>query len=233
MQRSGRYLLVYIAALPLFLAGCAAANRNLVFDEANVRQIVVLGKTTKLDLVSRFGEPSMRTSMSSYASQLASQGGYLGVYVYPNAPVVAQVVSGSPAEKVGILPGDTISEINGTRIVLPQDIALEVRKQQPGDTITVGVMSANGRVVTRPVLEISPFAEVSDIWVYSKFSMDATYGSTALGLLGAFVPGVAGAAISTAGAVGSMSTSSKYSSVIFYLDKNGVVLSYSVTVMNQ
>ncbi len=53
--------------------------------------------------------------------------------------IVAQVASGSPAEKAGLTARDVITKVDGTSVDDPQQVADAVAKHKPGDSITVTV----------------------------------------------------------------------------------------------
>jgi serine protease Do len=61
--------------------------------------------------------------------------------------VVAEVASGSGADKAGIKNGDVIVEIDGTKVTSVEGVAGEVRKHSPGDQIDV-VIVRNGEKQT-------------------------------------------------------------------------------------
>ena len=61
--------------------------------------------------------------------------------------VVADVASGSGADKAGIKNGDVIVEIDGSKVASVEDVASEVRKHSPGDQIDV-VVVRNGQKQT-------------------------------------------------------------------------------------
>jgi S1-C subfamily serine protease len=60
-------------------------------------------------------------------------GYYRGGYI-PGA-VVDNVVSGSPADRAGLAPGDVITAIDGTRVTTPDRVALVLIGRHPGDSI--------------------------------------------------------------------------------------------------
>ena len=64
--------------------------------------------------------------------------------------LVAQVFSGSPAEKAGIEPGDVIMEFDGKEIVDSKDLPHTVASTPVGKSITVKV-SRDGKVIERQV----------------------------------------------------------------------------------
>jgi len=78
--------------------------------------------------------------------------GYLGVRVMPaneyaealglpdeNGAFVAEIPSGTPAEKAGIKPYDVIRKVNGEPINSPQDLIQTISALKPGATATVTV----------------------------------------------------------------------------------------------
>ncbi|HYB19426.1 MAG TPA: DegQ family serine endoprotease [Thermodesulfobacteriota bacterium] len=64
--------------------------------------------------------------------------------------LVAQVFSGSPAEKAGIEPGDVIMEFDGKEIVDSKDLPHTVASTPVGKSVTVKV-SRDGKVIERQV----------------------------------------------------------------------------------
>jgi len=84
--------------------------------------------------------------------------GWLGVYLQPltedfakaygiktdKGVVVADVVSGSPADKAGIKRGDVITSIDGAEIKDPQDLVFQIRKRMAGDKVNLEVVSQSG-----------------------------------------------------------------------------------------
>ncbi len=49
------------------------------------------------------------------------------------------VVAGSPADKAGVKPGDTITAIDGRTITRADDLVVAIRAKAPGDTVTLTV----------------------------------------------------------------------------------------------
>src|SRR6185312_10704535 len=47
--------------------------------------------------------------------------------------LLASVVSGSPAAKAGLAPGDVVEAVNGRKIATPRDLALTVASVAPGE----------------------------------------------------------------------------------------------------
>jgi serine protease Do len=84
--------------------------------------------------------------------------GWLGVYLQPltedfakaygiktdKGAVVADVVSGSPADKAGIKRGDVITSVDGAEIKDPQDLVFQIRKRMAGDKVNLEVVSQSG-----------------------------------------------------------------------------------------
>jgi putative serine protease PepD len=73
----------------------------------------------------------------------AVQHAYLGVSTAASTSgtgaEVGNVNAGSPAERAGIQLGDVVTEVDGTRITAPDDIATAIADKSPGDRITVRV----------------------------------------------------------------------------------------------
>ena len=70
--------------------------------------------------------------------------------------IVRRVVSGAPAEKAGLEAGDIIVAINGTPVDSMDQVMLELRKRQVGDTVTIDYYRGNDKKQTTAVLEEKP-----------------------------------------------------------------------------
>ena len=71
--------------------------------------------------------------------------------------VVAQVVSGSPADTAGLAVGDLITAINGTAVTSPTTISKIVLAKKPGSTISITYLDTNGTTqTTRATLASGP-----------------------------------------------------------------------------
>jgi S1-C subfamily serine protease len=74
--------------------------------------------------------------------QTQSSAGFLGVSTEDvtgadSGAAVAEVVSGSPADKAGLRPGDVVIAVDGSQIGSSQDLVATVRSHHPGDTISL------------------------------------------------------------------------------------------------
>jgi len=67
---------------------------------------------------------------------------WIGVSTAPSlagGAQVAEVVSGSPADRAGIRTGDVIVRIDGKRVTEPGDVAAAISSKNPGDEVTIEV----------------------------------------------------------------------------------------------
>ena len=85
---------------------------------------------------------------------------YLGVSsvastVGPGA-VVAGVAGGGPAERAGLLVGDSIRKVGGRTVQAPEDIAAAIESRRPGDEIDVEVQRAGSSRTLRVTLGTRP-----------------------------------------------------------------------------
>ena len=92
--------------------------------------------------------------------------GYLGVAAMPVPPdvaaraqlparrgaLVAEVVSGSPAARAGLKPGDVITAFEGTPIQDPLDLTRRVARTPPGTTVTVQAATSKGQQAVKVTL---------------------------------------------------------------------------------
>jgi S1-C subfamily serine protease len=85
---------------------------------------------------------------------------FLGVAVHPSGyysggyvpgAVVDNVVSGGPADRAGLVPGDIITAIDGKRVSTPSGVARLIARKQPGDTIKLSWVDSFGNRSTASV----------------------------------------------------------------------------------
>ncbi len=97
---------------------------------------------------------------------IAANSGYLGVLTgealnerssqlffgvnHIRGMLVENVDTGGAAERAGIQPGDVITQVEETPVIDGQNIMMEIRNKNPGDTITVQVYR-NGQTLDLPV----------------------------------------------------------------------------------
>lgn len=70
--------------------------------------------------------------------------------------VVLDVVSGGPAAKAGLQPGDVITAINGKQVSNVEDFLSVLRPLSPGDTVTVSYLRGNAKREAKVVLADRP-----------------------------------------------------------------------------
>lgn len=83
--------------------------------------------------------------------------GYLGVNsnnqfaARSNGIVVAAVVTGGPAAKVGVKAGDVLTSFNGTQLTASTNVAALIRQTEPGQKVAIGWTDSNGKSRTATV----------------------------------------------------------------------------------
>ncbi len=80
---------------------------------------------------------------------------YLGVSTSPTAATgagarVAEVRRDSPAQRAGIQVGDVVKTVNGRSVTEPADVAANISRNRPGDSVQIQV-ERNGRTLTLDV----------------------------------------------------------------------------------
>jgi len=70
--------------------------------------------------------------------------------------IVRSVVSDTPAEKAGLQEGDIIVALDGTPVASMDEVMLEIRKREVGDSITITYYRGEERLETSAVLEEKP-----------------------------------------------------------------------------
>jgi S1-C subfamily serine protease len=98
--------------------------------------------------------------------QAGNGGGYLGVDITTLTPslrqqygftptqgaVILSVVSGSPADKAGLVQGDVIVNINGTAITTAEDLQKVIQNAKPGQSVTITYYVGNSKRTTTATL---------------------------------------------------------------------------------
>ena len=62
---------------------------------------------------------------------------------------VARVVSGSPADKAGLRPGDVVTAIDSTRIIGADGLVAAVQRHRPGDTVSITFTRGTGTHIVK------------------------------------------------------------------------------------
>ncbi len=85
----------------------------------------------------------------------STNGGRLSRQSATAGALVGGVVSGDPAAKAGIVAGDTITSLNGAKVDSATALGQLMIGHHPGDTVTIGWVSASGRSHTAKVTLVS------------------------------------------------------------------------------
>ncbi len=70
--------------------------------------------------------------------------------------LVAEVVSGSPADKAGLMGGDVVVEFGGVEIATNDDLVAAIQSRDPGDTVHIAYWRENARMDTEATLVQRP-----------------------------------------------------------------------------
>ncbi len=73
--------------------------------------------------------------------------------------LIAGVNKGSPAEKAGLKPGDTITSVNGNNIKGPQDLARKIAGIKPGETLDVAIVRKGAEKILKVEIGTMPGAD--------------------------------------------------------------------------
>ena len=52
--------------------------------------------------------------------------------------------NGLPADKAGIVPGDVVTSLGGSKVTSANSLRAAIAKVEPGDTVTIDYTDANG-----------------------------------------------------------------------------------------
>ncbi|HXG23069.1 MAG TPA: Do family serine endopeptidase [Chthonomonadales bacterium] len=147
-----------------------------VKDDIHFRELVATtppGKTVEIVVRRDNREQTLRATLDSAPDLLArteppaagEDGGKLGVRVEPITPeaakkynlgnlntgvVVVEVLPGSPADEVGLQPGDAILRANRRPIKSAEELANLVKSLQSGDSVALVVQRGKDRILLTP-----------------------------------------------------------------------------------
>ena len=108
---------------------------------ANTVQQVALGLTKTKGITQGTHEGYIGVGLQALTQGARSQLGYNG----PAGVVVAQVISGGPADQAGLEPGDVIIGANGKSVTAPQDLTNIIKGVPVGGTVNLQVWSAGSK----------------------------------------------------------------------------------------
>ena len=116
--------------------GGANALTNRQFGPQGVVVAYALGREVLQRVVKGFVSPSHEVEHPT-----------IGVFWKANpegkGALIEVVMSGSPASNAGIRPGDVITEIDGTAVSTPLDLAVSLFKKNVGETVTIKFTRGN------------------------------------------------------------------------------------------
>jgi predicted metalloprotease with PDZ domain len=149
-----RMALRYGALAALLLAGCATPSTTLVNQDM---QTVRCSATNW----SRSGTPSVLANRDRCVSEFKSTG-YVELPdvvlgIKPSfagaAPSVLEVVTGSPADKAGMKPGDVIQSMGGYQVQRFNDFVGVLQSKRAGEVLPVVVRRGGETLEFEPVLK--------------------------------------------------------------------------------
>ncbi len=108
---------------------------SLVDDYTEANKMLLLGDARQVTV--RRGDTSFTLALSGHLAERVSRE-HVKYLMMPRTPfVVKSFVAGSPAERAGMLPGDSVVSIDGQALNVFQDI-LPVLAEKAGNTVMVG-----------------------------------------------------------------------------------------------
>ena len=143
-----------LAFAALLLAGCATPFTILVNQDM---QTVRCSATS----LGRSGTPSVLANRDRCVREFKSMG-YVELPdvvlgIKPSfagaAPSVQEVITGSPADKAGLKPGDVIQSMGGNQVQSFKDFVGALRSKRAGDVLPVVVRRGGATLEFEPVLE--------------------------------------------------------------------------------
>jgi S1-C subfamily serine protease len=142
-----------LAVAALLLAGCATPSTTLVNQDM---------QTIRCSAISRghSGTPSVLVNRDRCVREFKSMGYVelpevvLGIkpLFTGAAPSVQEVITGSPADKAGMKPGDVIQSMGGSQVQSFKDFVSALRSKRAGDVLPVVVNRGGATLEFAPVL---------------------------------------------------------------------------------
>jgi C-terminal processing protease CtpA/Prc len=148
-------IILSLPALVLVLAGCAAPSTTLVNQDL---QSVRCSATSR----ERSGTPSVLANRERCVRELKSMGyvelpdvvlGIKPLFAGRAAPSVQEVITGSPADKAGIKPGDVIKSMGGSGVQSFKDFVAALNSKRAGEVLPVVVSRGGATLEFEPVLK--------------------------------------------------------------------------------
>ena len=143
-----------LAVAALVLAGCATPSTTLVNQDMDVIRCSATNRGPS-------GTPSVVANRERCVREFKS----LGYVELPDvvlgikpsfagtAPTVQAVITGSPADKAGMRPGDVIQSMDGHQVQSFRDFVGALGSKRAGDVLPVVVRRAGATLEFAPVLE--------------------------------------------------------------------------------
>lgn len=117
-------------------------------DHESVTEAAIVGALSKLDPHSSYLPP-----VELEQSETELQGNFDGIGIQFNVPndtaIVLEVIPGGPSEKIGLLPGDRLLEVDGKNIAgvhFPQDSMVKRMKGPAGTKVNIKVQRGSGQI---------------------------------------------------------------------------------------
>jgi S1-C subfamily serine protease len=106
-----------------------------------------VGATAFLGLLLASPESSGTGSGSPFGDSPSGtgEGSGTGATVNPDGLTVSQAVAGTPAQKAGIVGGDTITSFNGTKLTSAEQLTQLLVGYNPGKSVKIGWVTASGQ----------------------------------------------------------------------------------------
>lgn len=146
-----------LALIQISAAGLVPVNWEV--KEPKVGQLL-LTPTSKGFISGVSTQPARPAPKKGYEVNYSSSEpvAYIGITfaVESITPVIETVDVGSPADKVGILEGDMILELNGSSLTGVEDFAKQILQKTPGEKINLLIKRENEELTFEPILDLAP-----------------------------------------------------------------------------
>jgi S1-C subfamily serine protease len=149
-----RNSILSLLVVALLLAGCATPTTTLVNQDMRTIRCSATSRE-------RSGTPSVLANRDRCVREFKSMGyvelpdvvlGIKPLFIGPAASV-QEVVTGSPADKAGIKPGDVIRSMGGSQVQSFKDFVDALSARRAGDVLPVVVSRGGATLEFAPVLK--------------------------------------------------------------------------------